>query len=219
MSQTKRCQICKRELSLDKFNKRNASADGLQANCRICDSVRKEKELKTIYELRNKIIDESGGCQSKDCHSSPDQTRLLVTGFNYGLFDFDHIDESLKQHQKETTSTWIYFNMDEFLNRVKPNLQVLCVQCHRLKSNHSRRLGNKVHQKIHGRKLPSQFIGPGYDLFNQVEITNTSLYEDNWTFEDNWSVCRDSEGFLIKYIDIQEGSTQFQVFNKDGEQI
>ena len=181
MTQTKRCSMCQKELSFNNFNKSQRNKDGFHSYCRICDSAQKEKKLKTIYELRNKIIKESGGCQSKDCYSSPDQTRLLVTGFNYGLFDFDHIDESLKQHGKETTSSWIYINMDEFLNRVKPNLQVLCVQCHRLKSNNSNRVGNKVHQKMYGRKSPAQFIDPGYNLFDSVQTNHIHLDEDNWS--------------------------------------
>jgi len=206
-------------MSSDNFNKSKANKDGLQSYCRFCDSVRQGKERETVYELRIQIIEESGGCQDDNCCSSADQTRLLVTGFNYGLFDLDHIDESLKQHRRETTPSWIYLNMDEFLNRIKPNLQVLCVQCHRLKSNHSKRVGNKVHQKIHGRKTPSKFIDPGYNLFNQVETIHIYSDEDNWSFEDDYSVCRDNEGLLIKYIDLQKGSTQFQIFNKDGEQI
>jgi hypothetical protein len=43
VSATKRCKKCKRELSLDKFNKRNRSADGLQAYCRECQLAYKPK--------------------------------------------------------------------------------------------------------------------------------------------------------------------------------
>jgi hypothetical protein len=226
---TKRCVVCQKELALDNFNKSKANKDGLQSYCRICDSVRQGKERETVYELRKKIIDEAGGCQSKDCYSSPHQTRLLVTGFNYGLFDLDHIDESLKQHRRETTPSWVYLNMDEFLNRVKLNLQVLCVQCHRLKSNHSRRLGNKVHQKIHGRKLPSQFIDPGYNLFNDVERVDTSVDDDGEIlvtpiyskgfYEDGWFVQRDLDGFLVSYLELQDGEGKYFMYDKDGERI
>ena len=219
MTQTKRCFQCKKELSLDKFSKSKALKDGFQVACKECKADYSRRYRQYGEDIRKKIILESGGCQNPECDSSPERGRLLTTGHNYGLFELDHIDESLKLRQDETKSGFIVANEKDFWLRVKPNLQVLCCQCHAIKSANARKTGNSVHQKIFGRRPPPEFINPEYNLFNQVQTTHTDLDEDNWSFEGDYSVCRDSEGFLIKYIDLQKGSTQFQIFNKDGEQI
>jgi hypothetical protein len=216
---TKKCGGCKQEKSLDQFSKTKSNKDGLHPHCKNCDSLKKYKSRIFGNELKKQILIESGGCQNPDCCSSHENGRLLITSSNYGLFELDHIDESLKKSSSELHADWINAHIKEFLNQVKPNLQVLCRQCHLFKSQVSHKLGNSVYQKKFGRNPPSQFIDPGYNLFNQVETIHIYSDEDNWSFEDDYSVCRDSEGFLIKYIDLLEGLTQFQVFNKDGEQI
>ena len=229
MTQTKRCKRCKRELSLDKFNKRNRSADQLQSHCRDCQLLSSNKVADLGMNVRLRIVLESGGCQNSDCCSSPYGGRLVFTGSNYGLFELDHVDESKKLHKNETNIKWIATNENEFWSRVRQNIQVLCYQCHRLKSNSSNRAGNAVYQKRFGRKPPAQFIDPGYDLFNNVERVYISVDDDGeiWEtpiysrgfHEDGWFVQRDLDGFLISYLEMQDGEGKYFMYNKDGERI
>ena len=219
MSATKRCTQCKRKLSLDQFSNNRSCKDGKTFTCKQCDSERMKNQREIGVQIRLLIIKDAGGCQNPKCCSANYGERLLLHDENYANFQLDHIDESLKISKYETDSFWIAGHQDDFFQRVKSNIQVLCYQCHILKTKNSRIRGNSLDIKMFGRKKPAQFVESDYDLFNQVETTDTSSDEDKWTFEDNWSVCRDSEGFLVKYIDLQKGSTQFQIFNKDGEQI
>jgi hypothetical protein len=216
---TKRCSQCQLILSIDLFSKKNNTKDGFRNSCKSCDSKDQLRRRLIGIEVKILVKKQAGGCQNELCCSSNDRGRALLTDLNEKSFQLDHIDESLKIHNYETQGEWIAGNEEEFWSRVRPNIQVLCYQCHAIKTNLSQKLGNVVHGKMYGRKSPAQFIDPDYNLFNQVQTTHTHLDQDNWSFEGNYSVCRDSEGFLIKYIDLQTGSTQFQIFNKDGEQI
>jgi hypothetical protein len=91
------------------------------------------------------------------------------------------------------------------------------------------RTGGAVYQKIHGRKPPLQFIDPGYDLFNNVErvdisvddngeIWETPIYSKGF-HEDGWFVQRDLDGFLISYLELQDGEGKYFMYDKDGERI
>jgi len=221
VTMNKRCDVCKKELSLDSFHKNSYKHDGKSSSCKGCSNQNNRKIYEIGSQIKKEIYMSAGGCQNPSCYSSADGTRMLLSsdGKNYRMFQFDHIDESLKQHVRETNSGWIASHQVEFMSRVLPNLQFLCYQCHLIKSGSAMESGNSVHQKIFGRNPPSLFIEPEYNLFNQVQTTHIHLDEDNWSFEGDYSVCRDSGGFLIKYIDLQKGATQFQIFNKDGEQI
>ncbi len=229
MSATKRCTQCQRELSVEQFSKKPKSKDGFQFVCKECNVGYIQKRRQIGTEIRRKIMDESEGCQNPSCCSSPEHGRLLITGYNYGLFDLDHINESLKLHRYEVESAWIVANEDEFWTRIKPNVQVLCRQCHLFKTSKSRRTGGAVYQKIHGRKPPLQFIDPGYDLFNNVErvdisvdddgeICETPIYSKGF-HEDGWFVQRDLDGFLISYLELQDGEGKYFMYDKDGERI
>jgi len=226
---TKRCSRCRRELSLDNFNKKVNSEDGLQPYCITCSLVYRRVWGETGQKIREQIIFEAGGCENPDCCSSNYGERSILHEKNYLNFQLDHIDESLKIHKRETSNDFIYRNQEEFFSRVRPNLQVLCYQCHLIKSSLSLRFGNSVHQKMYGRKPPSQFIDPGYDLFNDVQRVDISVDEDGeiWEclitsqgfHEDGWFVQRDLDGFLVSYLELQDGEGKYFMYNKDGERI
>jgi hypothetical protein len=54
MNKTKRCRICKNDLSLNNFNKRTRSSDGLDGICKLC-SKNYYSENKEYILARNKI--------------------------------------------------------------------------------------------------------------------------------------------------------------------
>ena len=228
MSMTQRCRICQRELSIDKFtNQQNSKRK--RTECMECALSRVRDRTKPGFEIKSLIKKEAGGCQNPDCCSANHGERLLVTNFNELMFQLDHIDESLKLHTMETKASWIACNKDEFFDRVKPNIQVLCYQCHQQKTSNAHRVGNKVHQKIHGRKPPSQFIDFGYNLFNidkknnmsvkqHDEVSGTQIIERS-DYENGWFVYRDIYGYLIEYTELQDNECKGFRYNKDGERI
>jgi hypothetical protein len=177
------------------------------------------------YIMLKQIRLDSGGCQDPTCKSSPDHTRLVCHEGNLGLFDLDHINEHLKLHGRETAVSWIRGNWQEFMVRVKPNLQVLCTHCHRERSKESMKLGNSVHSKAWGRKPPAKYVDPGETLFNPLKTV--SLFEDDdveilpnqMKREDDWIVVRDGLGNLLHYRDAIEGETFGYLYDADGEEI
>jgi DNA-directed RNA polymerase subunit RPC12/RpoP len=226
---TKRCTKCWKELSLDQFSSHSVHKDKKNYRCKRCDSERKRIQREIGGEIRFSTIRDAGGCQNPDCCSANYGKALLLHDENYLSFQLDHIDESLKLNDYETDAQWIAGHQDDFFQRVKPNIQVLCYQCHLLKTKRGRVRGNSIDQKMYGRKLPAQFIDPGYNLFNDVErfdifvdddgeIWETPIYSKGF-YEDGWFVQRDLDGFLISYLELQDGEGKYFMYNKDGERI
>jgi len=188
-------------------------------------SIYNQQKNLAAREMLMQIKLDAGGCQNPDCRSSPNHNRLVSHQENLGLFDHDHIDEELKLNRRETDPAWITVNWQEFMNRVLPNLQVLCVHCHRERSKESMKLGNSVHSKIYGRKPPAQFVDPGHTLFNPpktallFEDEDIEVLPDQLKRENDWFVCRDGYGHLIWYRDAIEGETFGCEYNADGEEI
>jgi len=225
MSQTKQCSKCQLIKSLSEFNKDPRKSLGVNGTCKSCYSKYILDHKQATKQMLKQIRLDAGGCQDPNCQSSPDHTRLLCHEDNIGLFDLDHINEHLKLHSEECRHGWITGNWQEFMSRVKPNLQVLCTHCHRARSGESSRLGNSVYSKKHGRKPPAQFVDPEHTLFNPPQTSllfedeDIQVLPDRIKREDDWFVTRDGHGHLLSYRDALEGETFGYLYDADGEEI
>ena len=72
----------------------------------------------------------------------------------------------MKLFKTEAEARWIDGHRDEFYTRVAPNLQLLCVKCHKIKTSKELKLGGSVHQKIHGQSQSAEVIEPDLTLFD-----------------------------------------------------
>ena len=225
MSHVQKCTKCGLIKSITDFSPHRTNSSGFRYDCKKCQAVFAETVRAPTYDMLKKIKLDAGGCQNPDCQSASDHTRLLSHELNTGLFDHDHIDELLKLHDKETSAAWITHNWEEFMQRVKPNLQVLCTHCHRERSRERIKLGNPVHGKAHGRDTPALTVDYGYNLFNQqktwllFEDDQVGIIPDQTRLEDDWYVTRDGDGNLLRYRDALLGETFGYLYNADGEEI
>ena len=121
------------------------------------------------------------------------------TNEDWHFFEFDHINPNDKRSKKETASQWVCAHHHEFVERVAPNLQLLCIKCHKLKSSEEAKVGGAVHKKKHGESKPPQVIQRDLTLFNP-ELTLESGEEYSChTKEGEWVTVRDIDGNLIRY--------------------
>jgi hypothetical protein len=128
----KTCCKCKLELSLDAFNKRKASKDGLQSICRECwksyykeqyydgskEKVRLQKKNAIYRNKAREIIREAKSVACADCG----------VRYPYYVMDFDHLDN------KE-------FNLGRYAGKSIPKIkeeiakcEVVCSNCHRIRT-------------------------------------------------------------------------------------
>jgi hypothetical protein len=225
MSDVQKCNTCGLIKCITEFHAQLFNVSGVSYRCKQCAANYIEQVRAPTYTMLNQIKLDAGGCQNRDCQSGSDRMRLLSHEDNVGLFDLDHVDERLKLDEKETSAAWITHNWQEFMERVKPNLQVLCTHCHRDRSRARIKYGNPVHSKAYGRKNPARFVDLGYNLFNQpktallFEDDDIEVLPDRLKREDDWFVCRDGYGHLIWYRDAIEGETFGRKYNADGEEI
>jgi len=121
---------------------------------------------------------------------------------DWHFFEFDHIDPTQKHSRRETESRWVDRNEYEFFKRVAPNLQLLCVKCHKIKTSKECKLGGVVHQKMFGESKPAEVLDPGWDLFNPVPLAEPDELKMTYTQlakEGIWITVRDINGKLISY--------------------
>ncbi len=85
---------------------------------------------------------------------------------DWHFFEFDHIDAKLKKSRKETDARWVAAHVNEFIRRVAPNLQLLCVKCHKLKSSEESKIGGAVYQKRFAQLNPEEVIQTDLTLFD-----------------------------------------------------
>ena len=65
MSETKRCTMCKNDLSIDLFNKKKGTYDGLQAKCKTCSSEHSRKYYQSNKEkLKAQIVENNNRYRS-----------------------------------------------------------------------------------------------------------------------------------------------------------
>ena len=131
-----------------------------------------------------------GKCQGEGCG-------LLYDEENAGYFQWDHVDETLKLHNYETKGSWLVCHQQEFENRVRPNLQLLCVKCHKNKSVESMKAGGVAHQKIFGEQPLAEVVVPDINLFTPFveDISEHTLFMYK---EGNYAVTRDINGRIVE---------------------
>ncbi len=122
MSQRKRCCTCKKHFGLTKFNKNRSKKDGLSDICRRCanaigrasrkTAVNKLREFLRIYLEQNPCVK----CGEKD----------------FAALQFDHIDPKTKRRNITKILSGAF--SVEYLKAELKNCQVLCTNCHKLKT-------------------------------------------------------------------------------------
>ena len=118
---------------------------------------------------------------------------------DWHFFEFDHIDSKLKQLKKETDARWVAGHTDEFITRVVPNLQLLCVKCHKIKTIEEMKLGGAVYKKIYSQAGPAQVIQRDLTLFDTALTLEPGEEYSLHTKEGEWVTVRDIDGNLIRY--------------------
>ena len=106
--------------------------------CYECQRTYTRRQNQVGHAIRAIILERDGGCVWPGCHMKyPRDFR--------GNFALDHIDPSLKLHDKETWPSWIPHNQEEFWSRVAPNLQVLCQHHNSVKKTQDYGVGGNMH--------------------------------------------------------------------------
>ena len=190
---TKRCTKCQLVKSTSEFAKDKHARDGFTRKCKQCfrdyDTEVRQRGLQMLQSL---AMDKGCCAHCQRPYSNED----------WHFFEFDHIDSQLKKSEKETKFGWIVCNSKEFFQRVAPNLQLLCVKCHKFKTSEENKFGGPVHQKKHGQSEPPEVIDFGWNLFNPVPTPEADDYLSwSWSLvrrEGDWIVQRDIDGRITK---------------------
>ncbi len=186
---TKRCGKCQLVKSTSEFCK-NSSPDGLHSQCKHCKRhANAEARQRGLEILQSLAIDEGCCAHCKRPYSNED----------WYFFEFDHIDSRLKQSKIEIKREWVAKNTQEFFERVKPNLQLLCIKCHRLKTTEENKVGGAVHEKKYGQSQPAEVIRHDLTLFDPSLTLEPGEEYALHTKEGEWVTVRDINGKLISY--------------------
>lgn len=153
----KECIICGqiKPATKEHFYRHSPSSDNLDNRCILCHN-QISMTRGAQYRRRGAIIKQQvmlslgGKCSEPGCH-------MRYPEDHPGNFDLDHINPSLKQHDKETDIKWIALNEPEFMTRVVPNLQILCCHHHRVRTSQQRSFGGEIYELIHGSEVPQAF--------------------------------------------------------------
>ncbi len=190
---TKRCNKCQLVKSTSEFSKNKYVPDGLSYTCKHCHRKRHAEDRQRGLEILQCLAVDKGCCA---------HCERPYLNEDWHFFEFDHIDSRCKQSKKETNAEWVSRHTQEFFERVKPNLQLLCIKCHRLKTSEENSFGGAVHQKLHGQSQPAEVIDFGWNLFNPTPTPDADDYV-SWAWslvrrEGDWIVQRDIDGRIIK---------------------
>ena len=186
----KRCTKCHLVKSTTEFHKNKGCKDELNSICKVCVQIQAKAHTERGLTILKKLAEERGCCK----HCS-----LLYIEEDWHFFEFDHIDPKLKQSKKETESRWVIGHVDEFLTRVAPNLQLLCVKCHKLKTKEEIQTGGAVHQKKFGQQKPAQVIHRDLQLWDAALTLEPGEEYAFYDREGEWWTVRDMFGNLIRY--------------------
>ena len=184
---TKHCYKCQLVKSASEFKKnRNL--------CKKCDQAKETRRRQRGLEILQKLATIQGHCQN--CERS-------YTNDEWHFFEFDHVDAKLKKHNYETNVGWVASNEKKFWETVVPNLHLLCVKCHKLKTSKENKDGGAIHQKKHGQSKPAEVIDFGWNLFNPTPTPEADDYVSwSWSLvrrESDWIVQRDIDGRIINF--------------------
>lgn len=131
---TKQCTLCKRELTLDNFNKKQRSEDGLQNVCRECNRSKsrmyyannRDKHLKTIYINRKKYVARAKAlvkkAKSKGC--------ICCGETEHRCLDFHHLDPKSKDFNLSLVANGTITSIKRIQCEID-KCAIVCANCHR----------------------------------------------------------------------------------------
>ena len=187
---TKRCNRCQLVKSTSEFNRHITNSDRLKGDCKSCQQKQNVKYAEIGSHILQNLAVIKGCCN---------QCQRPYQNEDWHFFEFDHIDPKLKKFNKETSHQWISCHQQEFLKRVVPNLQLLCIKCHKLKTSQEMKLGGSVHQKKYGQSKPAQVIQRDLTLFDSAITLESHETYTLHACEGQWVTVRDIDGNLIRY--------------------
>jgi len=183
---TKRCPKCQLVKSSSEFYT-NAKHD----LCKDCQTLNVKRNQQIGRKILQDLAEEIGQCQHCQRPYSLE---------DWDFFEFDHIDPTLKK-RRDTHPCWVKAHLQEFHQKIKPNLQLLCVKCHKLKTKKDVARGGGSHQSRQQAFAPAQVLDFGWNLFNPIPTPETDDYTSwSWSLvrrEGDWIVQRDIDGRII----------------------
>jgi len=190
---TKRCKKCFLVKSLTEFNKspRNTK-DGRHPWCKNCQANINAAFARKGLEILQTLAKTKGSC---NICARP------YTDEDWYFFEFDHIQPSLKLSRRETHSGWVARHIQEFFERVEPNLQLLCTKCHKEKTSEELKLGGKIHQQKQVQHKPAQVIYREPTLFDAIVVLEAHETGSITRKEGPWITVRDLNGNLIEHYE------------------
>lgn len=134
--------------------------------CHDCNRKNVRKVRERGLEVKEQLLTEAGGCM----WLNDDGTRchMRYPRDHRGNFTLDHIDASLKEGDHETRADWIVSHEQEFFERVRPNLQVLCCHHNRIKASIEQGVGGILHVNPWEREDDGSDNDTYYDDFQLV---------------------------------------------------
>lgn len=145
----KKCTICKDMFSLDCFNKKISSADGLQDVCRECNRARSRRyyqENKSVHLInikrRAKQMKESNRQYLFDYFSTHPCIDCGISDIR--VLEFDHLGEKDKRKGVGYMASKGY-SIDSIIQEIE-KCDVRCRNCHQIKT--FERLGGTWHDKF-----------------------------------------------------------------------
>jgi hypothetical protein len=130
----KYCSHCKKEVSIDNFNKNKANSSGLQNFCRPCDNLKSKKRYlenpeemkKQIYARRKRVVDEN----KKFVRSMKESVPCMdcKKSYPYYVMDFDHVRGNKDRDIAKLVQGSV--SRQRLLDEIE-KCEIVCSNCHR----------------------------------------------------------------------------------------
>lgn len=134
------CSQCKQSLTLDKFNKRSASKDGLQSKCAECNRAYYNNYYATTTNEKARLRNKSAAYKKEVrelLRSTKDKPCAdCKTKYPYYVMQFDHLGD-----KSFTISTSMNYHSIEKIKVEISKCDVVCANCH----------AERTWQRAHGR--------------------------------------------------------------------